>query len=207
MTIHRALSEIKLIDAKIKRKIREIQPTAIKQGGKIVSHHIGEDEFKENAVSMYQSINDLINRKHAIKSAIVKSNSETVVIVGGKSYTVCEAINFKYIINFKKDLLNKIRADKTQTDSSISVENEKIKNQAFENAKIMLGKQDDSKVKPTDNDVKNITDPFIERHALSIVDPLDINKVIEDIQEGIEAFESEVDAVLSESNATTLIEI
>jgi hypothetical protein len=82
-----------------------------------------------------------------------------------------------------------------------------VRRLTFENAKIMIGKQGDDKVKPTDNDVLAIVEPFVKRNEFHFVDPIGIESKIEALTAKIENFKSEVDAVLSESNAITIIEI
>ena len=74
MTIHRALSELKLIDAKIEKQINEVLPSGIMQKGRLVNGFMQESEFEKNAKSKFDSVNDLIDRKNKIKSAIVTAN-------------------------------------------------------------------------------------------------------------------------------------
>ena len=71
----------------------------------------------------------------------------------------------------------------------------------------MIGKQGDDSVKPNDEDVKNIVEPFVKRNEFHLVDPLKIEETIEQLQIEVDEFEVEVDAVLSEINALTEIEI
>jgi len=71
----------------------------------------------------------------------------------------------------------------------------------------MIGKQGDDKVKPTDDDVKAIVDPFVKRNQFHLVDPLVAEALIEKLKKEVEDFEMEVDACLSEINATTFIEV
>lgn len=47
----------------------------------------------------------------------------------------------------------------------------------------------------------------MKRNEFEIIDPLNVKQQIEKLSNRIEEFESEVDAVLSESNATTFIEV
>lgn len=47
----------------------------------------------------------------------------------------------------------------------------------------------------------------MKRNEYELLDPLNVKNVIETMEDCINEFESEVDAVLSESNATTIIEI
>ena len=94
MTIHRGLSELKLIDSRIEKQITEISPVGINRKGKMVDNIYPEEDFRISATSKFQSMTDLIERKSKIKSAIVKSNGTTMVKVGEKEMTVSNATTF-----------------------------------------------------------------------------------------------------------------
>ena len=207
MTIHRALSELKLIDARIEKAINVVEPTGLMQLNKPVNGFYPKDEFETDVKAKYQSVTDLIDRKNSIKSAIVKANGETNVKIGDKTMTIADAINFKTVIAVKKQLLNTLTQKHNAVTAKFTKENEKINDVALENAKIMIGKQGDDRVKPNDEDVKNIVEPFVKRNEFHLVDPLEIEKLTENLQNEVNEFEAEVDAVLSEINAITLIEI
>ena len=207
MTIHRALSELKLIDARIEKAINLVEPTGLMQLEKPVNGFYTKDEFEENVKAKFQSVTDLIERKNAIKSAIVKANGITMVEVTEKKMTIADAINFKTVIVVKKDLINRLASKHKTVIAKFIKENEKVNNIALENAKIMIGKQGDDRVKPTDEDVKNIIEPFVKRNELHLVDPLKVDELTEKLQIEVDEFETEVDAILSEINAITVIEI
>lgn len=206
MTIHRALVDLKLIDSKIEKGILEIEPTGMMQQDKPVNGFYKKEDFESAAKAKLQSVLDLIERKNKIKSAIVMSNGITMVEVAGKKMTVADAINYKNIIVFKKQLLASLSKKHNQVKSKVQTENEKVNNVALENAKIMIGRQGDDKVKPTDDDVKAIVEPFVKRNELHLVDPLKVEDFVDKNTSEIELFEAEVDAVLSESNSLTTIE-
>jgi len=207
MTIHRALSELKLIDARIEKAINVIEPTGLMQVNKPVNGFYSKEDFEAEAKAKYQSVTDLIDRKNAIKSAIVKANGTTTVKIGEKTMTISDAINFKVVIVVKTNLINTLTKKHNAVKAKFTKDNEKINNVALENAKIMIGKQGDDRVKPNDEDVKNIIEPFIKRNEFHLVDPLKVEELIENLQNEVNEFEAEVDAVLSEINAITVIEI
>ena len=206
MTIHRALAELKLIDSKIEKAISVIEPTGIMQVNKLVNNFYKKEDFENDAKSKFQSVIDLIERKNKIKSAIVTTNGVTEVNISGIKMTIADAINFKSIIVFKKNLIETLIKKHNAIKSKFIIENEKIEKIALENAKIMIGKEGDNKVKPTDEDVKNIIEPFIKRNEFHLVDPLKVEQLTEKLQKEVSDFEVEVDAVLSEVNAITIIE-
>lgn len=207
MTIHRALAELKLIDSRIEKAINVVEPTGLMQLGKPVNGFYSKEDFEKDVKSKYQSVTDLIDRKNSIKSAIVKANGITKVKVSGKEMTIADAINFKTVIAVKKALILQLQRKHNAVKSKFNQENEKINTVALENAKIMIGKQGDDRVKPNDEDVKNIVEPFVKRNEFHLVDPLKIEETIEKLQIEVDEFEVEVDAVLSEINALTEIEI
>lgn len=207
MTIHRALAELKLIDSKIDKAVALIEPTGVMQMDKLVNGFYKKEDFEANARSRYQSVVDLINRKIKIKSAIVTANAVTKVKIGEVEMTIAEAINFKTVITAKRNLITVLTNQHRAVKAKYTTENENINRVALDNAKIMIGKQGDNGVKPTDNDVKNIVEPFVKRNEYHLVDPLDAEKLIEKLQNEVNTFEMEVDAALSEINAITIIEL
>lgn len=207
MTIHRALAELKLIDSRIEKAIGAIKPTGVMVKGKLVDGFHKKEDFENDAKAKFQSVTDLIKRKTTIKSAIVKANGVTDVTIDGKKMTIADAINYKVVIIFRKQLITALNREHNIAKAKFTTENERINNVALENAKIMIGKQGDDRVKPTDTDVKNIVEPFVERNELHLVDPLEVDKLIETLEKEVSNFEVEVDAVLSEINAITVIEI
>lgn len=207
MTIHRALAELKLIDSRIAKGITLIDPVAIMQKDKLVNGHKTKEEFISDTKSKMQSSLDLIERKNNIKSAIVEANGKTIVTVGGAKMTIADAINFKNVIAVKKSLIESLTNKHRSVLTRFNIENDKINTVALENAKIMLGKQGDDRVKPTDDDVNAIVGPFVKRNEYHLIDPLSVETLIETLQNEVDNFEVEVDAVLSEINAITKIEI
>jgi hypothetical protein len=206
MTIHRALAELKLIDSRIEKAISVIEPTGVMQKDKPVNGFYKKEDFETDAKAKYQSVIDLIERKNKIKSAIVAANGVTNVTIANQTMTIADAINFKTVVVFKKNLIATLVKKHNAVKSKFTVENEKVKNIALENAKIMIGKQGDDRVKATDDDVKAIIEPFVKRNEFHLVDPLKVEELTEKLQEEVTNFETEVDAVLSEINAITLIE-
>lgn len=207
MSIHKALSELKIIDDRIEKAIEAIEPVGVMQKDKLVNNFHKKEDFEKDAQSRYQSVCDLMKRKIAIKNAVVRANVETEIVVAGKKMTIADAINFRSIIDFDKNLISVLSRKNNLVKSKFITENERVNETALRNAQIMLGKEDDAKVKPTDKDVEVIMKPFVERNEWHFVDPLEVEKKIEEIQEEINKYEAEIDASLSEVNALTILEV
>lgn len=204
MTIHRALSELKLIDAKIEKQINDILPTGIYQKGKLVNGFIQSEEFEKSAKSKFDSTNDLITRKNQIKSAIVNANGKTMVSVAGKEMTIADAINFKNIIKFKKQLVESLKFKHNQAVANLNRNNEQVQKNVQAILEATFGKEN---VKVGKDDVEAVRKPYLEANEFNLFDPLKVSETVENIEKEVSEFEAEVDAVLSEINATTFIEI
>lgn len=204
MTLHRALSELKLIDSKIEKAINTVEPSGVAQKGRLVNNVYNLKEFEKNAKAKYNSTLDLIKRKNKIKSAVIMANSKTKVEISGKSMTIAEAINYKSTVDFKKKLLERLQTFHNSSKVNLNKANEQVNTNALELAKAALQKDN---VKINDGDAVAITEPYIEKNEFHLIDPLGIEDLTEEMGNEISEFETNVDAVLSEINAITVIEI
>ncbi len=204
MTIHRALSELKLMDSKIEKQILEIKPCGIFQKEKMINAHVKPEDFQKKAQSNFDSINTLITRKNLIKTAIVQSNSKTIVNIANKEMTVAEAINFKAIIKYKRDFIDSLKSELQKAIGKMNKKNEEAEAKLQQILEATFGKEN---VKVGKDDVDMVRKPFMESNEYYLFDPLKIEEKIETMENEVDEFEAEVDAILSESNAVTIIEI
>lgn len=204
MTIHRALSELKLIDSKIEKQINEIVPSGIYQKGKLINNYVKEEDFSTSAKSKFDSVNDLIARKNAIKSAIVEANGVTKVKVSEKEMTIADAINFKAAIKFKKKLIETLKARQQQAVAQLNQQNTIVEQNVQRILEATFGKEN---VKAGKDDVESVRKPYMDANEFHLFDPLKVAEKVEAIEKEVGDFEMEVDAVLSEINAVTFIEV
>lgn len=206
ISITRALKELSVLDKRILSAVGSFNVLDVTQGkfkNKALKSNTSIDEFSEKTKSNYQSLTDLVNRRNSLKSAIVLANATTKVKVGGDEYTVAEAIEKKTSIKLKKAILNDLKKQKANIDSELINARVNLNNNLDRFMEQNLGK--DRKTNKEDFD--NIAQPYIEANEMKAVDPIGVNKVIESLEQEIEAFEADVDVVLSESNAKTTITI
>lgn len=204
MTIHRALAELKLIDARIQKQTDELLPLGTAQEGKLVNGFHKKDDFEKNASSKYQSIKDLLKRKVSLKSAIVKSNAFTLVAIGEQTMTVADAISYKAIIVLKRNLVDTLKVRLKNTQSELNRNNETVNQNVQKLLEVTFGKE---QIKVSQTDMEAVRNPYLKANEFHLVDPIGIEKEIEKLEAEIENFETEADAILSETNATTFIEI
>lgn len=205
MSIHRALSELKLIDSKIEKKINNFHPVGLYQeSNKKINNLISQEEFKAVAESHYDSITKLIDRKSLIKRAIVDSNAKTQVTIGDEKMSVADAITKKESIKQTLSLIDRMRSVKMSAEVDMIDNNNKIEANAIRIAEAALSKDN---VKIGDDDAGDIINPYLKANRVKMFDPIDSEKKIEELESKVDTFLANVDAVLSESNAITLIEV
>lgn len=204
LTIHRALAELKLIDSRTQKVIQELVPQGIHQKAEGKVGVLTQDEFKVAAKSKYQSALDLIDRKAKIKTAIVASNATTEVKIGDRIMTVADAITAKDLNKSKQILIDHLKAQQKITLAALNKHNEVVEKNIQALLEANLGKDS---VKAGKDDIEAIRKPFMEASQWNLFDPLELTKRIEGLEKDLSDFQTEVDAVLSESNAVTFIEI
>lgn len=94
MLVTKGLNELKLLDSRIMRKIKDASFISVAKLSAVnVDGKVSKEEFKANAKADYMAITDLIKRRDKIKAAIVKSNAIIMVEIAGKKMTVAEAFS------------------------------------------------------------------------------------------------------------------
>ena len=209
MTIHRALSELKTIDARINSAMRDttyvlaVKHSAEKINGMTVKN------FKDKMISGHQKVTDLIARRDAMKRAVVLSNATTKVKIGDKEMTIAEAIDAKnHGMEFKKALLRQITAANVAAQNDLNRnDGEALEKKAEKYVLDVIAAQPkDSKMSVDSDAMKALRKTYIENNTYDLIDPLDVKKIMEDLDADIHEFEAEVDSALSCSNALTVIE-
>ena len=200
MSITQGLAELKLLDKRLNKRL-EGEPW-VKLSTK--TNRVDTDELKKSAESVYTSYMDLVTRRDAIKRAIVMSNATTKVIIGNKwSGTVAEAIEHKSSLVYKKKLLTKMKNDVLTAESEYKSETEERDSRLDRLLSSELGKD----VKTNPETIASLSTSFQETNKITIVDPLNLKAKATALEEDIDAFETNVDWVLSDTNCKTLINV
>jgi hypothetical protein len=204
ISIHRGLAELKIINDRIEKNIRETKAVGIAQKSKLVDGKYDETVFAKNANENYQSVMDLLNRKNSIKTAIVLSNSKTPVVIGNKTMTVADAITMKSAITYKQMLVDQLRATLRRAQSDLEKQNNEIDRRKDELIKATFGKDN---IKTKVDEVDAMAKAFDDTNRYILIDPIKTEEKIATLETEIGDFLTDVDAVLSETNATTFIEV
>ncbi len=203
ISITRALTELKTYDSRINKLIAGTSFILCKT--KKTNYNVQENEFYKSVQSTYQSINDLIRQRDRLRANILKSNSITIVKIGSDNMTVAEAIERKKTIQYYKTLLATLRNQRATATRDSEAHRDRVQSKIDESCKMIFSSKD-ATTKIDSSAIKTISDGMWQNDPVDIYDPIKLDKEIEQIDQMITIFESNVDFVLSESNAMTLIE-
>lgn len=206
MTIHKALCELKTLDDRIHKELDNgMFAFANKQANKVVCG-VDVNSFIEHQKSKYQSATDLINRKNAIKRAVINSNATTTITIDGTEYFVAEAIYMKDSgMQLLQAVLNKLEIDVSRAQRDIFSNNgESLEQRADQHIATLYSNYDK---KDMSEAMKQSRDEFIRSQTYVLVDAVGVEKKITELRDKINKFMVEIDSALSVSNALTTIEI
>lgn len=205
MTIHKALAELKVLDKRITDAMFAATFVANKKNNQDKVCGVTPKAFDESALAAFDKITDLIKRRNAIKDAVNVSNATTKVEIGGKSYTVVEAIDKKnHGMEYYATLRNTLCAQLGRAKSELEKANSQLQQKAEQFVTGLMGnKETAAKSEEYDLSVKT----YIKSNTVEMLDPIGIEKKITELDDLINSFMPEVDAALSVSNALTTIEI
>ena len=203
MNIHKALCELKILDDRINRAVDDCRYVGVT---KIVSKRVGSqtvEAFSESVKDGFKSACDLIKRRQAIKSAVVKSNATTTVVIGGTTYTIAEAIEMKnHGLDGEKRMLRYMVSRLAEAESLIN----RTRSDLESRADAFIRDQTGSKESKTE-DLLKVRRDSVAMQGVALVDPLHIRDIIKALDEKISTFMSDVDSALQTSNAQTMIDI
>jgi hypothetical protein len=200
MSVHRGLSELKLYSNKIESANRGAFVVANKQSNKNIGGRSVED-VTNSIKGNFDSMVALIENRKIIKDAVVKSNANTNVVVGGKEMTVAEAIERKASVEFERMFLQNLQNQFVQQNNVVEQQNDQLQTKLESFLQATLGEKRDLEM------VKQLTKTFEDSNKYALIDPCHIQNYIEKLSKEIEEFLSQVDYVLSESNATTFFDV
>ncbi|MEX3747739.1 hypothetical protein [Lysinibacillus xylanilyticus] len=203
ISIHRALTELKMLNHRIEAATNEVSAVLANRKSNSKINGVEMQEYEKQMQASYDKVVSLIDYRNRIKALVVESNAKTKVIVGKEEMTVAEAIERKQSIQYEKELLEVMQQQYRSAVNTVAKENDALPAKLETYLVNILG----NKEKQSSEEVKLHTETFMKRNEYELIDPMNIKKKIEALSNRIEEFESEVDAVLSESNATTFIEV
>jgi hypothetical protein len=215
MLVTQALDERDLLVKKIQGKVAKASFTDVKKHNEknVMNGRVDEENFRKEAESAYQQIMDLIDRFQKIDAAIVASNAATMIHTSFGDYTVAGAISLRSRMrgnssyqgsaDFEQFLYEKMKGELNSRLFTVEDKNKQLEATAESMRLSILGK--DTKVK--DDKPLEVVTAYVQENTTELVDPLDVAKKIEEIQEKRAKLLAELDTQIKVSNATTFVEI
>lgn len=206
MTIHKALTELKILDGRIEKAIDGLNVVCANKHSNAKISGLDIVDWADEAKKAYQSVTTLIARRDAIKRGVTRSNATTMVTIGGKEYTVAEAIDMKSKgVEYLTRLQARLNAEYASAKRVADRENgERLDSRADDYIKSLYQGAD---MKNMADEIKKVRDTFIAAQTVELVDPINAGEEAIKLQDQIDSFMSDVDSALSVSNALTTIEV
>lgn len=206
MTVHKALAELKLLDDRILKAIKATEYCVANKHSNEKICGVSVEEYCKQIQGGYDKAVDLIERRKAIKRAVVLSNAVTKLQIAGKEYTVAEAIEMKnHGIDFDTTLMATMQKKYNSAMAVIKDENGKeLEERADQYVTAIYGQKEG---KTNTSDIEKVKEDFLKSNQYELIDPLSVLDKINDLEESTNNFMAEVDSALSVSNALTEIEV
>jgi hypothetical protein len=207
-TITRSLVELKTLDKRIKRLIDAGTFTEFKTK----SHNAGLDEtvFGRSAQSEYDSFMGLLARRDLVNYLVIESNNITRVVIDGREMAVSMAVDHKTAyIEAKERLLGVLKKQRQVVTIEKAAHEEHLKAKIDANIRAICGTKGvavDSRT-PDKAVVDTVTEGLTALDPFEVLDPLNLGDIIKSLEGEIETFKKNVDQILADSNAKTMITI
>ncbi len=215
MLVTQALDERDLLVKKINDKITKASfvDTIKPNEDKVYVKRVGRAEYAKDAEAAYQQVTDLIDRFQKIDAAIVDSNARTVLKTSYGTFTVAGAISLRSRLrgmdsydgdaDFEGRLRDKLSNEYSERVRFCDMKNSQLQSTAENMRLSILGR--DTKTK--DDKPLGVVDAYVKENTTELVDPLDVKKKLELLEEKRNTLLTELDTQIKVSNATTFIEI
>lgn len=207
MSVTRALATLTKVEEKIQKRIEALNTIHIAKGTDANRQIPGSiqsvEDFEKSAQADFQGVQDLLSVRDDLKAKVVQSNAVTKVEIAGESMTVAQAIERKRTIVFKELLLGKLKSQYNHAQVRLNRDTQEFEAK-LEAARAPYVQRDKA---PDAAQLAVVEAPVRSMGTPSIVDPLGLADRIRSLEAEIEDFKSNVDFVLSESNARTEVEI
>jgi len=215
MLVTQALDQRDLLVKKICDKIRKASFTETKKHNeeKVMERRVTQKEFEKEARSSYQQIIDLIHWYDKVDQAILRSNAETIIETSYGAMSIANALALRSRLNcsnaydsdsnFEGNLMMKLQEELNEKIRVMEQKNKGLQNTAETMRLSILGK--DTKTK--DETPLKVVDVYVQKNTTELIDPLNVRKKINELNERRETILNELDTKIKVSNATTFVEI
>ncbi len=198
MSLHRVIAEIKSIESKL----------ATIQSGAFVFQTVGDDMSEVAAVttksqSEFDKFSSLIANLATLKAARNKANSTVAVTIAGKTLTIDEALAAKSALVHKKELIRVLQAQFVNGQRNVDAAKAAIDQRVNQQISTMFG----ATRKASEEEINLLRSTAERASKVTLVYAAGLKEKIEKLVEEVGQFTTEVDYVLSEANATNVVDV
>lgn len=211
ITLHRAIAEIKSTNDRLDKLTKcgtfvavKNKATGLSAGGRKI------DAVEKEIIGCLDKFNALYDNLTKLKFALVGANSgikshDDLVTeeVCGNQYTILEILALKQIVKHKVGLLTKLKIDLTNAKADID------RRMAAEDSKLQrtIAQLNNNDADNKEVTIDMITKTYWRSNGFELIDPINIEDLIERLEKETCAYEVEIDAALSQANALRTIEV
>lgn len=203
ITVTEALTKLKLYDKRITDKVNALRLATFVTGNTRPEGCSTPEEYVQQATANLQSADALIVERQRLKRAIVSSNARTPVKVGDVEMSVADAIELKSSIAYRKTLLGQMKTQYAQALTKEQSHNQQVNLKADEFVQKSFPNQANLDMKT----LMEAREAWIKANQGKTLAANGLKAKIDEIEQAIGDFESNVDVALSLVNATTVIEV
>jgi hypothetical protein len=212
MTLHRALAQRKTTKARLAKEIKEgtFIETTVGTSGKVKGTLVAEGE--KNIQGSYDRIKALLDNLYKLSTAINRANNgiqddttnlHTVDFNGGQA-TLSSILAAQEGLRYRQQLVEKLTEQLAYMKNQVSRSEADVEKRCDQFLASMGG---GDKNKLSAADIDSYSKNFHLNNDLKLVDPLGLEKLIEQLKERNEALDVESDSKISEINALTQVEV
>lgn len=215
MLVTQALDERDLLVKKINSKIAKASfvDTIKPNEEKVFAGNMKKEDYAKEAEAAFQQIMDLIDRYQKIDAAIVASNASTFVTTSYGTYSVAGAIALRNRLRGKGTYSGEADFEKTLADKMSGEYRARIRFCDDKNS-VLQGSAEGMRLSILGSDAKSkdeksmgVVEAYIKENTRELVDPLDVRKKLDALEEKQNKLLKELDTQIKVSNATSMIEI
>ena len=143
-----------------------------------------------------------------LNRAIIRSNANTILKTSQGDLSVAEVISMRDELksiepyNFRASLISKMEEEEAARKIEVSIANKSLAEKAESMRLAILGKDSNKR----DDKPLEVVNEFIKQNTTELLDPLSINKKIEEFKDFNSKILREFDSAIKVSNAITYIE-
>ena len=198
MSLHRIIAEIKAIETKL-----TMLPNVAFVYQALNADEATHAEHVTKSQSSYDSTVAAITNLATLKSARNKANSLTTVTIGGKQMTIDEALAQKAALVHKQTLIRSLQTQFTNGQRALDASQQQIEARVAQQlASMFTGTR-----KASDEEVKVIRSSVEGAQKIKLLHAENLKANLEALTKEVADFQTEVDYVLSEANALTVVEV